>query len=120
MKTLEHLFGWLLFSLSVLLVYGFLSLFLIGPPAHAGTPLPCERANNCNLDFLDHIFDGGVDAPDATYTLHITTNGNLEQNSDIFTTKEECEREGAYLEYLGKIRDFTCRATRVWGTVGRD
>ncbi len=34
MKTLEQLAGWLLFSLSVLMVYGFLSLFLI-PPAHA-------------------------------------------------------------------------------------
>ncbi len=31
MKTLEQLAGWLLFSLSVLMVYGLLSLFLISP-----------------------------------------------------------------------------------------
>ncbi len=38
MKTLEQLAGWLLFSLSILMVYGFLSLFVIGP-AHAGWDL---------------------------------------------------------------------------------
>jgi hypothetical protein len=41
------------------------------------------------------------------YTLHIvTTNGNLEPDSPIFATEEECEREGA--SRAGKIRSFTC------------
>ena len=31
MRTLEQLAGWILFSLSILMIYGFLSLFLIGP-----------------------------------------------------------------------------------------
>ncbi len=38
-RTLEQLAGWLLFSLSALMVYGFLSLFLIGP-THARGAIP--------------------------------------------------------------------------------
>ncbi len=38
MKTLEQLAGWILFSLSALLVYGFLSLFLIGPTHASSDP----------------------------------------------------------------------------------
>ena len=40
--------------------------------------------------------------------LRIINNGNSEFDSELFATVEECEREGAYLEYKGKIRDFTC------------
>ncbi len=40
MKTLEQLFGWLLFSLSVLMVYGLLSLFLIAPTHSQGVDAP--------------------------------------------------------------------------------
>ena len=42
------------------------------------------------------------------YTLRITTNGDLVQDNADFATAEECEREGAYREYKGKIRSFTC------------
>ncbi len=38
-RTLEHLAGWILFSLSILMVYSFLSLFLIGP-THARGAIP--------------------------------------------------------------------------------
>ncbi len=55
MKTLEQLAGWLAFGLSILMVYGFLAMFLIGP-THA-RDIPCEKAGNCNLDFIEHIFD---------------------------------------------------------------
>ncbi len=37
MKTLEQLAGWLAFALSILMVYGFLAMFLIGPTHARGT-----------------------------------------------------------------------------------
>jgi hypothetical protein len=36
-RTLEQPAGWLMFSLSILMVYGFLAMFLIGP-VHAQQP----------------------------------------------------------------------------------
>lgn len=46
--------------------------------------------------------------PTEIYVLHITTNGNLQQEGATFSTIEECEKDGAYWEYKGKIRNFTC------------
>ncbi len=65
MKTLEQLFGWILFSLSVLMVYGLLAMFFIGP-THAREEPTFAQMNDFHLDFLDHLFDGGVDAPETT------------------------------------------------------
>ena len=50
MKTLEQRAAWLVFSLSVLMVYGLLSLFLIAPTHARDIPEPGEFA------WIDSIF----------------------------------------------------------------
>ena len=61
MKTLEQLAGWLLFSLSVLMVYGLLSLFLIGPVharcySNAGIEITTPGACDPPFAWIDSIF----------------------------------------------------------------
>ncbi len=79
-NTLEKLFIAVIGAVSVLFIYGMLSM--------------AWACGDCG--------------PPTRFTLHITTNSNLEQDNDTFPTYEECEKEGAYRLYLGKIRDFYC------------
>lgn len=95
---------------SLIFVYGTLSMAWAG----CDDPMPPNTASQWEAIF------GAALAPSAaeqtypnhesteTYTLHIVTNGNLKQADDTFKTVEECEKEGAYREYKGKIRSFTC------------
>ncbi len=98
MKTLEQLFGWLLFSLSILMVYGLLSLFLIGPTHARDIPPPSEFnwvdsifalpeptfaqmewswAQSCNNPNTEFGCEG--QAQEDSVTVHATENKNLEQ-----------------------------------------
>ncbi len=77
-KTLEQLAGWLLFSLSILMVYGLLSLFLIGP-THASNDIPGPAPFGW-IDSLDMSeqptfaqMDRGVDAAETTDDSHSPT-----------------------------------------------
>ncbi len=104
MKTLEQLAGWLLFSLSILMVYGFLSLFVIGP-AHAGWDLygfdgtmfyksydslaACEQ-DRPKIEGLSECRDAPRPNHDATtthYYQHCSPTG-----CDLYKSKATCER----------------------------
>jgi hypothetical protein len=49
------------------------------------------------------------DTGDLDYTLHILSNGFLQQANESFPTWEECRHEGNRLASLGKIRNYYCR-----------
>ena len=94
-------------GLSILLCL-YLAFGLMGC-AHAGCYKECQdelRAMGAHSQAGEAVYPDHEST--EIYMLRITTNGNSEQDSALFATAEECEREGAYLEHGGKIRNFTC------------
>jgi hypothetical protein len=85
--TMEKLLITVIGAVSLVAVYGFLSM------ARAGCDEPIRPSSN-----------------EESTTLYIITNGFLRQKSGTYATTEECEKEGAWREWRGKIRDFSCAA----------
>ncbi len=111
-NTLEKLAAWLVFSLSVLVVYGFLALFLIGP-SHATGPIPGPDPygwiDSLNMREQPTFSKRGVEYAQATYDtpapwilwVKIGSRPVEAKNAGNFDTKEQCK-------YIAKlvIRDI--------------
>jgi hypothetical protein len=90
-NTIERLAVLVVGVVSVIFVYGMLSM------AWAGCNDP-----ECVAE------QKGVSKLDKVYTLHIISNAGRAQVGESFASLEACEREGAYRQYKGKIREFSC------------
>ena len=92
-KTLEQLAGWLLFSLSILMVYGLLSMFLIDA-ARAGCDLPMGPGS---LPVAPGYQDCGADQSETTddsqpWVAEFMSNHGFWSPSElVFASKEDCE-----------------------------